>query len=102
MEGVPNYVTPESVEAENARLQRITFAKNMIQMQLALRKGFDGSDESKNPEHFFERYSKTFGDLVKENPDIIEGFYTHQNNLEPFIEGIEHILEDALPPSLRQ
>ncbi len=103
MEGSPNQNQDTRIsEQEKIEQNRITLAKNMIQMQLALKKGFDGSGESKNPEHFFERYSKTFGDLVKANPGIIDDYYTHEDNLEPFIKSVELQLENALPPHLNQ
>ncbi|MBP6975092.1 MAG: hypothetical protein KBB54_04130 [Candidatus Pacebacteria bacterium] len=103
MESLPtqNQVV-EISEQEKAELNRTTYAKNMIQVQLALKKGFDGSDESKNPEHFFERYSQTFGDLIKNNPSIVNDFYTHQDDLNFLIESVERQLEDALPPYLKQ
>jgi hypothetical protein len=106
MEGSPNQNQDTRIsEQEKIEQNRITLAKNMIQMQLALKKGFDGSDGiggAKDPEHFFERYSKAFGDLVKANPSIIDDYYTHQDNLEPFIKSVELQLENALPPHLNQ
>jgi hypothetical protein len=89
-------------EEQKVEQGRITYAKNMLQMQLALRKGFDGSSEEANPEHFFDKYKEAFGKMIEANPGVVEDFYTSTEDFDMQIKRVEDLMETYVPTYLKQ